>query len=256
MRGRMSLIDRLIPASFAIALVLLWQFVPPLLGIPSYIWPTISQIIDSIFGGGDVVAYNTYVTVIEAISGCFIGCAMGLLIGVAMSEVRMIGRILLPYVVSSNAIPIVAIAPLIVLWLGQGILSRSIVAGFLSFFPITINVYQGLASYRIIYQELFTVLGATRWQFFFKFKILNALPFLFSGLKVSATLAVIGAVVAEFVAPESGLGFGMLQATYNLDTPRLFGYLFISCFIGVTMYGVGAAAEYAWDKMLGTSISS
>lgn len=239
------------PALLAAALALFWELAIPRLGVPGYVIPTISQIAQSLATHADLFLLNSYITLVESIVGCVFGCIFGLIIGVAMSEIRMVGRLLLPYVISSNAIPVVAIAPLVVLWFGQGLISRSIVAAFLSFFPITINVYLGLGSFKLIYREMFILFGATRWEFFWKFKIVNALPFVFSGLKVSGTLAVIGAVVAEFIAPESGIGFGMLQATYNLDTPRLFGYLLISCAMGMAMYGAGRAVELLWLRRIG-----
>jgi NitT/TauT family transport system permease protein len=243
-------LEILAPAlSFAVAL-LLWQFGPPLFGIPSYVIPTVTEILDAVTTSPEIFLDNSWTTLIEAATGCAIGCAFGFALGCYMAESRLVSRIFLPYVIGSNAVPVVAVAPLIVLWFGYGTFSKSIVAAFLSFFPITIKNYQGLSEYDAVFSELFIILGASRWEFFLKFKLVNALPHSISGLKVSGTLAVIGAVVAEFVSPQAGLGFGMLQATYNLDTPRLFGYLVISCLMGMTMYGIGALIESLWQRKL------
>jgi NitT/TauT family transport system permease protein len=161
-----------------------------------------------------------------------------------MAQSRIIAKSILPYVVASNAIPIVAIAPIVVIWFGHGITSKIILAAFLCFFPLAINTFRGLIEYPTIYRELFNTYGATNYEFLAKFKIRNAVPYIFAGLKLSASYSVIGAIVAEFIGSTSGLGFGMLQASYNLNTPRLFGYLFIACIMGLFMYYTIVLIEY------------
>ena len=114
--------------------------------------------------------------------------------------------------------------------------SKIFVSAFLCFFPLCINTYKGLSEYDPIFKDLFFVYGSTKIEFLKKFKLMNSLPFIFTGLKLNATYSVIGAIVAEFVGANSGLGFGMLQASYTLNAPRLWGYIIISCILGMTMY--------------------
>ncbi|MDR1090061.1 MAG: ABC transporter permease [Prevotella sp.] len=175
-------------------------------------------------------------TFFEAILGFILGSSIGFITGIVMAENMFLKRILLPYVVASNAIPAIALAPLVVLWFGHGIESKVILVAFLCFFPLSINTFRGLCEYPVIYKELFFTYGAKPREFLLRFKIRNALPYIFSGLKLNATYSVVGAIVAEFVGATSGLGFGMLQASYNINTPRLFGYIIVACFMGLTMY--------------------
>jgi NitT/TauT family transport system permease protein len=184
----------------------------------------------------DAFIDNSLTTFQEAIFGFVLGSSIGFATGVLMAQSKLFAKTVLPYVVASNAIPIVAIAPLVIIWFGHGIASKIILAAFLCFFPLSINTYKGLNEFSPIFQELFYTYGASNYEFLTKFKIRNAVPYIFSGLKLNATFAVIGAIVAEFIGATSGLGFGMLQASYSLNTPRLFGYIFVACAMGLGMY--------------------
>ena len=222
--------------AFLILLGLAWQFIPHIFDIPSYIFPTLSQIAEAVYHNRSNVLIHLTTTIIEMVIGFLLGSTIGFLVGIVMAQSRIFSTIALPYVVASNAIPVIAIAPIIILWFGQGIMAKAIVSAFLCFFPLVINTYKGLNNYSTIYQELFQLYGASRLEFLRNFKMPNALPFIISGLKLNATFSVVGAVVAEFIGANAGLGFGMLQSSYSLNTPRLWGYIFISCLLGVIMY--------------------
>lgn len=231
------------PAAFLLLLLLAWELVPIVLDVPIYVFPRLSEVVKAIWKARSAVGSNLQTTFVEAIAGFGLGSWVGFSVGVLMAESRNVARTLLPYVVASNAIPIVAVAPLVVIWFGHGLLSKVVLAAFLCFFPLCINTYRGLNEHDPIFAELFAVYGATKLEFLRKFKLRNALPYLFAGLKLNATFSVIGAVVAEFVGSSSGLGYGMLQASYSLNTPRLFGYLIVSCALGITMYGLAHLGE-------------
>ena len=224
-------------ATLTIGLLLAWEIAPHIFGVPVYVFPPFSAVLFEFGRSCQLIAVNTWTTFQEALLGCFLGCLVGVLIGGTMARWTSLALALEPYLVASNAIPIVAVSPLVILWFGHGLLSKVVVAAFLCFFPICMNTYRGLVAYERTYSELFDVLGATKLEFFLKYQIPNAIPSILSGLRVSATLAVIGAVVAEFVSADSGLGFGMLQASYALNTPRLYAYLIASCGLGLLMYG-------------------
>jgi len=226
------------PIIFFICIVLLWQIIPNVFSIPKYIFPKLSEIITEIFLVSGNLKDHLFTTLTEAILGFIIGSSIGFLVGVLMAESKVFSRILLPYVIGSNAIPIVAIAPIVILWFGHGIESKIVLSAFLCFFPLSINTFRGLGEYDITYRELFSIYGGNKFEFLTKYKLFNAIPFIFSGLKLNATYSVIGAIVAEFVGATSGLGFGMLQASYNLNTPRLYGYIIVSCILGMLMYAL------------------
>lgn len=219
-----------------ILILLAWQILPPAVGVPSYIFPSLSEIAKAIVSNLTNVRVHLLTTLSEAILGFLIGSSVGFAVGVLMAQSRLFSSIALPYVVASNAIPVIAIAPIIILWFGHGILAKAIVSAFLCFFPLVINTYKGLSEYGTIYKELFNLYGASEKDFLLKFKIPNALPYMMAGLKLNATFSVVGAVVAEFIGANAGLGFGMLQASYNLNAPRLWGYIIISCAMGIAMY--------------------
>ena len=232
----MKVLYKISPLLFFILILLLWECLPRIFGTPAYVFPTISAIFQSMVSISDILFSNTLTTIQEAILGFLLGSFVGFVTGVIMAESKFLERIILPYVVGSNAIPAVALAPLVVLWFGHGIESKVILVAFLCFFPLSINTFRGLCEYPAIYQELFFTYGAKKSEFLLKFKLRNALPYIFSGLKLNATYSVVGAIVAEFVGSTSGLGFGMLQASYNINTPRLFGYIIVACILGMSMY--------------------
>lgn len=225
-----------IPLVVFVLLMLAWQFIPKALDVPTYIFPSLTEIINAVIINKANIAIHLTTTLYEALLGFIFGSLFGFLVGVTMSQSKLFSNIALPYVIASNAIPVIAIAPIIILWFGQGIAAKAVVSAFLCFFPLVINTYKGLSEYNPIYKELFQLYGASKKDFLLKFKLSNAIPYIVSGLKLNATFAVVGAVVAEFIGANAGLGFGMLQASYNLNTPRLWGYILISCLLGVSMY--------------------
>ena len=230
--------NNIIPILFFLILLLLWEFIPVIFSIPEYIFPKLSTVFSEIINSKNLFLDNIVTTFIEAILGFVLGSSIGFITGVIMAENKLIAKTILPYVVASNAIPIIAIAPLVVIWFGHGLSSKVFLAAFLCFFPLSINTFKGINEYNPIYKDLFFSYGASKKEFLSKFKLHNAVPYIFTGLKLSATYSVIGAIVAEFIGSSSGLGFGMLQASYNLNTPRLFGYILIACILGLLMYGV------------------
>lgn len=235
MRNRLH-INLTIPLVVFILILLAWEFLPKFFSIPTYVFPRLSKVLDAIILAKTNIWVHFTTTMWEAVLGFILGSLIGFFVGIAMAESKLFSNIALPYVIASNAIPVVAIAPIIILWFGQGFISKAIVSAFLCFFPLVINTYKGLNEYNLIYKELFQLYGSSKRDFLLKFKLPNAVPFIVSGLKLNATFAVVGAVVAEFIGANAGLGFGMLQASYSLNTPRLWGYILISCLLGITMY--------------------
>lgn len=241
-----------LPLTFLVVLLIAWQLLPAWFGVPRYVFPRPTEIAAAVWENPATAMNHVRTTAFESWGGFILGSVVGFLVGVVSAESRTVRRMILPYVVGSNAIPVVAVAPIVVLWFGHGLWSKVVVAAFLCFFPVTVNTYRGLTDYDPLHGELFRSLGSTRWQFFCKFKLWNGLPYLLSGLRLSATYSVIGAVVAEFVGSDRGLGFGMLQATYNLNTPRLYGYLVIACALGMLMYSLVAFVEWVlvrWGRL-------
>lgn len=225
-----------------------WQLVTTYFSVPRYIFPSPYAVGVEMANSPDLFLRNTMITAFESLLGAVLGCTLGLILGCLMALNRWAQNVLLPYVIGSNSVPVVAIAPLVAIWFGHGLLSKIVVAAFLCFFPIAVNTYEGLRDRSVVLKELFAVIGASRDFYFWKLRVPLAVPFIVTGAKVSVVLAVIGAVVAEFVGSDGGLGFGMVQASYSLNTPRLFGYVIVACVLGLAFYGTIGLIQFVLQK--------
>ncbi|MCL4869380.1 MAG: ABC transporter permease [Anaerolineae bacterium] len=188
---------------------------------------------------------HTWITFSEVIPGLFIGIAFATPLGYLLSKSPFVARLVSPYLIASQAIPIIAIAPLLTIWVRSTYWSRVLVAVIVVFFPILINVVAGLRSVPVEQYELFHSLRASRWQIFRKLELPAALPILLAGLKVGATLSVIGALVGEFVQPKSeGLGFLLVTARYQFKTDLVFVVIVTLGVMALLLYGVVSLLEW------------
>ncbi len=227
-------------------LVLVWHLVATLGGYDSFILPGPANVwkqLGVVIADGRLLKH-TATTVSEIIPGLLIGLAIALPLGYLLAKSPLAERLISPYLVASQAIPIIAIAPLLTIWISSAYWSRVSVAVLVVFFPIAINVITGL---RLVPPELYELmhsLQASRWQVFHKLELPAALPILLTGLKVGATLAVIGALVGEFVQPRSqGLGFLLVTARYQFKTDLVFVVLLTLAAIALVMYGLVVLLE-------------
>lgn len=235
--------ELLAPVLFAVAVLLVWEICCRLLAIPPYLLPSPSRIGASIAQAPVSLLTHAGITLLEAVLGFLIGSALGAVLGAAFAEWRLLARSLLPYVVAANTIPVVAIAPILILWFGHGLASKVAVTAFLSFFPLAINTMKGLVSYDRTVMDVFHVAAATPWQRFWKMRVPSALPFIFTGLKLNVTFSVIGAIVAEFVQADRGLGFVIMTAYRSLNMPRLWAAMLASAVIGIVFFALVALVE-------------
>ena len=153
-------------------------------------------------------------------------------------------------IVAFQVVPKVALAPLFIVWFGLGTTSRVLLAFVIAFFPMIVNTYVGIQSTDQVMVRMARSFSASRWTIFFKIELPTALPFIFAGLKIGMTFAVIGIIVAEFVTAQRGLGYLMMFAEGNLDMPLLMAALFVLCFVGVLLYAAVALVEklvVRWD---------
>ena len=223
------------------ALFVRWQ------DYPAFILPTPRRIaarfMEALREGS--LQMHTLVTLGEIFGGLVLGLTVAVVLGYALAKSRVLERILSPYVVASQAIPIVALAPLLIIWFGAGSFSKALVCALTLFFPVLINTIVGIRNVDSRLIELMRSLQASRWQVFKLLELPAALPVLFGGLKVGVSLSVIGAVVGEFVASDRGLGFLVNLARGLFDTPLMFVALFTLMFIALALYLAVSALE-AW----------
>ncbi|MFB4319525.1 ABC transporter permease [Actinomadura sp. 21ATH] len=196
---------------------------------------------------GDKASYiwhHTWITTYETLLGFVIAVVVGIAAAVIMVYSTTVEKTLYPILLFAQVIPKIAIAPLFVVWLGFGLAPKIVVAVLIAFFPVVISMVTGLKAVDPEMIQLSSTMGAGPLQTFAKIRFPASLPHLFSGLKVAVTLAVTGAVVGEFVGANEGLGYVILQANGNLDTPMLFAGLLVMSLIGVILFVLVELAEH------------
>lgn len=217
----------------------LWQLIVTLGSYPSFILPAPALVLHKlllVLNDGTLLRH-TWATLREVFLGLALGLTVATVMGYVFAKSKSLERILSPYIVASQSIPIVALAPLLVIWFGFGLLSKVIVCALTVFFPVLINTIVGLRSVDENLVDLMRSYGATRRQMFTMLEVPAALPVLLGGLKIGVTLSVIGAVVGEFVAADEGLGFLVNLSRGLFDTPMMFVALYTLVIIALGLYG-------------------
>jgi NitT/TauT family transport system permease protein len=231
------------PAILLAAVFFLWWLAADRAWVPSYLVPKPIQVWDRIVGDWDSLAYHSYVTLYETVIGFALATVLGLGTAVLIAYSRTMDKALYPIVLFAQVIPKIAIAPLLVVWFGNGLTPKIILAVLIAFFPVVVSGVAGLRSTDPELLELSATMGASRWKTFRKIRFPNALPHLMAGEKVAVTLAVVGAVVGEFVGASEGLGYVLLLANGNLDSALLFAALILMSLIGILLFVVVEVAE-------------
>lgn len=224
---------------------LIWELIVYWGDYPSFILPTPRQVWQRFVVAlreGQLVSH-ILVTLYEILGGLALGLTVAVTLGYLLAKSRALERLLAPYIVASQAVPVVALAPLLVIWFGVGSLSKVLVCALTLFFPVLINTVVGIRSVDMELRELMRSLQASPWQVFTLLELPASLPVLLGGLKVGATLSVIGAVVGEFVGADRGLGFLVNLARGLFDTPLMFVALFILMGIALILYLAVSALE-------------
>ena len=234
----------------------LWQSFTRFSNIPSFIFPSPSDVWTKflvVMQNGSLI-YHTFITLQEVVSGLLLGLTTAIITGYLLAKSPLVEQVLSPYIVASQSIPIVAIAPLLVIWLGPGIFSKVLTSALIVFFPVLVNTIVGLRSVPAELYDLMKSLQATTVQRITKLEIPAALPVFLGGLRIGATLAVIGAVVGEFVGADKGLGFLVNVGRGLYDTALVFVAVFTLVFLALALYGSVVFLEsrlLAWQKRNG-----
>jgi len=236
--------------------LIIWQLFSQFSSIPSFIFPSPAEVWEkslSVIRDGSIF-YHTWVTLQEVLIGLFLGLSTAIITGYFLVKSPLIDRVLSPYIVASQSIPIVAIAPLLVIWLGPGIFSKILTSALIVFFPVLVNTVVGLRSVPEELYDLMKSLQASAWQRISKLEIPAAMPVFLGGLRIGATLAVIGAVVGEFVGADKGLGFLVNVGRGLYDTALVFVAVFTLVLLALALYGTVVIMEnrlLSWQKRNG-----
>lgn len=227
--------------------LLFWQGAVMLLGIKEFIIPSPLKTLSHIFHPALAAKYQwpTHIraTLLEISLSFLITAVAGNLVALVISWSRTLKALITPIIVFFNSLPKIALAPLFLLWFGYGLLPNTLIAVLVAFFPIVINTTTGLEQVEEDLLDLVRYLGATKGQIFVKIKIPNALPYIFSGFKISATMCVVGSIVGEFIASDKGLGYLLKDAQAFIDTPTMFACLLLISLIGILLFGVLSLLE-------------
>lgn len=219
---------------------LLWEIAVRVLEVPRYVLPTPSSALAHLFLPQQHANYNWRLHISTTAYEIMISFVLTSIISVALSIVMIwsprIRKLLMPAFIFINSLPIIAIAPIILLWMGYGLKTNILIAFLVSFFPVVVNTVTGLEDVEEDLLDLARYLSASKWQIFGKIRIPNSLPFIFSGLKICTTMSVMGAIVGEFIASDRGLGYIIINSQYTMDTAPIFSSLIVISFFGAVMY--------------------
>jgi len=226
-----------------LALILLWYLVATLGHVPAFVLPSPVVTLATLGGENYHWISNTLVTASEIFGGYFLAVVIGVAAAIAFSWSRTAEDAAMPLLVSLNMIPKVALGPLFIVWFSYGIMPNTIIAFSISFFPILLNAARGFREVEPELLDLVRSVRGSKWQLFTKIQLPSALPYIFSGMKVGAILAVAGAIVGEFLGSSRGLGYLMLQVQTTLDTAGMFMAVILITLIGVVLYGLVLGLE-------------
>lgn len=213
-----------------------WQGIVSLFQLPGFILPAPFAVFRKLIQRHDVLLSHAAVTISEIVLGLAFGLGIGLVCALMMLLFNPVKRWLLPLLIASQAIPVFAIAPILMLWLGYGIASKVVMAAIIIFFPVTTCCYDGLRHTPQGYLDLAKTMNATTWQMLWHIRLPAALPALASGIRVAVVVAPIGAVVGEWVGASEGLGYLMLQANARMMIDEMFAALLILAGLSVSLY--------------------
>lgn len=228
----------LLSVGLFLSLMVLWELYVRWSGVSQLILPAPSVIADTLWKGLASGYFTKHIvqTLLEIGFGLLLGGVFGVLFGVAMGEWSWMRRLLFPYVVASQAVPKLALAPLFIIWFGFGTTPKVVITALICFFPLLESTVTAIQYVDPLKKDLFRVLGASRWQTLIRLKLPAGLPGIFTGIRVAVVLAVVGAVVGEFIGGSQGLGALIVASQGMMDTPLMFAVLLLLTVLGMSLY--------------------
>jgi putative hydroxymethylpyrimidine transport system permease protein len=231
------------PTALLALMVGAWQALAKLGHVENYLLPAPSEVASALWRDRDLLAPDAWVTAREVLLGFALALAIGVAIALVLHLSPVLRRAVYPLVVASQAIPVVVIAPILVIWFGFGLTPKLIVIALICFFPVVVNTLDGLQSVDRDQVKMMRTLGASRLDLLRRLELPSSLPFLFSGAKVAVAVAVIGAVFGELVGSDAGLGHAIQVGTAQLETARVFAAVLILSVMAIALFGLVALIE-------------
>jgi NitT/TauT family transport system permease protein len=243
----------LFPVAGLVLLILLWHFYVVTFDVAPVLLPRPMLVLDSTVANWRLIVSEGWITLLESLYGFILAFVLGVPLAVAIAGSRTLNLMFYPLLIATQSLPKVALAPLILVWLGTGIESKLAIAWLVAFFPIVVDTATGLRNTPAEFLDLATSVRANAFQTFWKIRFPAALPFVISGSKVAITLAVIGAVIGEFIGSNEGLGNLLLVANSQVNIPLAFACLIGLAAIGIGLYAAVATVELALKPWFGAA---
>jgi ABC-type nitrate/sulfonate/bicarbonate transport system permease component len=240
---RAVLIGWLAPLALLVAGLVVWEVAVIVRETPRWFLPRPSEIGEELIVSRALLWHHTWTTLQEMLLGLALAFVLGVLLAVGIASSRLVERAVYPGVVASQAVPIIALAPILLIWFGYGLTPKVIVVVLTCFFPIVVNMVDGLRAADRDAIALLRSMGADRWQIMRLVRVPASLPHLFSGLRIAAAWSVIGALVGEWVGASRGLGYLMIRSSSQFQTPRLFAAVVIAAALGILLFTLVALVE-------------
>src|ERR1044072_4194868 len=247
--GRPSF-DRAGPVLLIVILVVLWQVLPRAFDIPKFLLPAPTDVATLMVDEWPLIQMHSIVTLGGIVSGYVTAVLFALAISALMIRFPLVERLIMPIFVGLQSVPKIAIAPLILVWVGAGLGSKIAVVASIAFFPIVINTMAGFKEVDRGLADVFRSVDANERQMFFRLRLPYAMPYIFAGLRIATTLAVLGAIVAEWLAASNGLGYLFLSGSFNFNTARSFAAIIVLAVIGTTFFALMSWLEQviSWKR--------
>jgi NitT/TauT family transport system permease protein len=233
-----AILRKLTPVAGVLLFLAIWQVGVMIYKVPAYLLPPPTDIAHTFVSEFPRLLKNGWITTYEMLLGYALAVGIAIPLAIAITSSKRFDDFVMPTMLFFQVVPKVAIAPLFLVWFGVGAMPKILVAFLISFFPIVIDAAVGLRSMSPEMRDLARSMGSSRWQIFAQFRLPTSLPYLFSGLKVAATLAIAGAVVGEFVGADSGLGYLLLVTNSNMETSLMFATIVALTIIGLAFFYV------------------
>jgi len=231
------------PLVLFVFIILAWHLISIGNKLDHWILPSPLKVLSAFFEAGDLIWYHFKFTLQATLYGFALSIILGLVTAVLMDNIQLFQKTLYPYIIASQTIPIIAVAPLLIIWFGYGLASKVFTVVLVCFFPVALNFWIGLSSVNIEQIRLVRSMGAGRWEIFRYLKLPASLPSLFTGLKISATYSVIGAIIGEWLGGVGGLGIYMTRASKSYLTHHVYAIVIVIILLSLSLFLIVSLIE-------------
>ena len=243
-------LERASPLLLVVGLIILWQVLTRAFDVPAFLLPAPSDIATLMIAEWPLIQMHSLATIASIVSGYLAAALFALAVSAVMIRYALIERLIMPIFVALQSVPKIAIAPLILVWIGAGVESKIMVVASIAFFPVVINTMAGFKQVDRGLADVFRSVDASERQMFFRLRLPYAMPYIFAGLRIATTLSVLGAIVAEWLAASNGLGYLVLSGSFNFNTARSFAAIIALAVIGTAFFSLMSFIErmISWKR--------